>query len=548
MTEVELPDGTVLEFPEGMSQEQIKAVMRDKFGSPEMNAGLQSLSDMTQNPSVAQTETPGMAGGLSGSALQGGLLGMGDEYLAGLSAVLGVQPDGQGGADWFDYSKPIGQRYATARDAIRAEQGQFEEQNPALALGTEIVGSLAVPGAALKRGAGLAVNAARGAAAGGAAGAAYGFGSGEGAEDRLQGAANQGALGAAIGGAAGAALPRLLGAAERRAARGQLVSAGKGAPSMDDLRNAATAAYQRADNAGVRISPEAFTEFKDATIASMREGGLHRAGALSLTPKGAALANIMDEMVPTDGRSIPFQDLEMLRRQAQGVAGDFTNKADAAMGRRVATSIDEMIDNLDASKIVGDGDPAALREAIQEARTMWGRLRGSEKIQQIIDDAASYRSGFESGIKNGFGKLLRRINSGKERGFTEAQVKAIRSIVDDGVSGQLLRQIGKLGFSLDGGSNALTSLLGMGAGAAVGGLPGALGLTIAGTGARKLGARRAGQLAQGMQGMIARGGLPEATAGPGILGRLALAAPRGQAPLTEDVQPLQALGLLGQLQ
>lgn len=87
------------------------------------------------------------AGGLSGAATQGFLLGAGDEYLAGLSAVLGVQPDGNGSADWWQYDegflKGMGDRYSTALESIRSEMGQYDEEHPVASTAAKIGGAVA---------------------------------------------------------------------------------------------------------------------------------------------------------------------------------------------------------------------------------------------------------------------------------------------------------------------------------------------------------------------------------------------------------------------
>lgn len=83
--------------------------------------------------------------------------------------------------------------YAPARDVERALDKAAEEQFPNTYLGANIAGSVAMPLGYVGRGAKAAIT------AGGAAGAASGFGRGEGAEDRLTGAAIEGALGATLG-------------------------------------------------------------------------------------------------------------------------------------------------------------------------------------------------------------------------------------------------------------------------------------------------------------------------------------------------------------
>lgn len=142
-------------------------------------------------------------GGLTGMATQGALMSFGDEYLGHLSAMLGVQPDGQGGARWFDYSQPYRERYATARDQIRAELDEYREQHGGLATAAQIGGAIstAIP-MATAAGIGTASTALGRAgqmiAGGIIGGAVEGFGAGEGGAASRARSAGQGAVFGAV--------------------------------------------------------------------------------------------------------------------------------------------------------------------------------------------------------------------------------------------------------------------------------------------------------------------------------------------------------------
>lgn len=142
------------------------------------------------------------AGGITGFATQGALANFGDEYLAGLSAILGVQPDGQGGANWFDYSQPLRERYDTALGQIRSELGEYQSENPALATTAQVAGAVgtAVPLAAVAAPARATTTAGQVGqlvTAGAVGGAVDGYGAGEGGVgNRLRSAAQGGAIGA----------------------------------------------------------------------------------------------------------------------------------------------------------------------------------------------------------------------------------------------------------------------------------------------------------------------------------------------------------------
>jgi len=161
------------------------------------------------------------AGGLSGHAVQGALFGFGDEALARMSSVLGVQPDGEGGANWFDYSRPRDERYQIALEQIRNELGEYREENPVAATGAQIAGGVttAVAGGAAAAPARAATAVGRGAqvvGAGAVGGAVEGFGSGEGGlGNRLQSAGQGAVFGAVAAPLIGYPLSALGRAAER---------------------------------------------------------------------------------------------------------------------------------------------------------------------------------------------------------------------------------------------------------------------------------------------------------------------------------------------
>lgn len=108
----------------------------------------------------------------------------------------------------FVRSRVGDQTYAENLGTIRSEIKNFADENPGIALGAEIAGSIPT---ALAGGAGLARLGVKGALkVGGIEGAAYGFGAGEGgAAERAKNAAVSGALSAGIGKTADAVFPRV---------------------------------------------------------------------------------------------------------------------------------------------------------------------------------------------------------------------------------------------------------------------------------------------------------------------------------------------------
>ena len=169
--EVEGPDGSVIEFPDGTSPDAIKSAMGKKFGR--------------------QTSTVGAG---SAGIMQGVTFGTSDEIAAGLGAAYDYVTGGDKGYD---------ARLKEQRDYLKAAKSE----NPLAYYGGEIGGSLLLPGGiaarGAARGASLLSQSARGAATGAASGAAYGAGTSEGGfENRLLGAGDGAITGGLVGGAA----------------------------------------------------------------------------------------------------------------------------------------------------------------------------------------------------------------------------------------------------------------------------------------------------------------------------------------------------------
>lgn len=451
--EVTLPDGGTARLPAGMSRAEMAAALNQlPKRLPASQSDIQGPDGMTVAQLMAKAEeqerqgftgaanatrakaielsksaagnrTPGMVGGVAGAATDGALFGFGDEYLAGLSAVLGVQPDGQGGANWFDYSKPIGERYDTALDTIRVEQGAFRQAEPAAAMGGEVLGALLGPvkggGAFINAGTGTAARVGRGALVGAAGAGAYGFGEGEGGiANRAASGAMAAPVGLVAGGAligAGQAFNALRNAASRNPALREAM------PTLEGLREAASGLYAKAREMGGELSEGQVSAMTKGISARINEAGFDR----QLHPRVAA---VVDRLTSETGPK-SLQEMEILRRVAGNAAASLQPDE-----RRIASQIIDAID--DAVDDMGGGSAA-----LGAARETWSRLRRMETIDEAITKAG-LTDDFASGLRNQFKILLR--NPRRLRGFSEAQKAAIRAVAMGGPVSNGLRHLGKL--------------------------------------------------------------------------------------------------------
>jgi hypothetical protein len=312
-----------------------------------------------------------------------------------------------------------------------------------------------------------------------------------GLDQRIDSARNAGILGA-IG---GAAAPVLV-AGVQRGVDGLLRSRAvrniaRNAPSMDDLRARATALYNQADNAaalprtGLAPAVQGITD--DARNLAMDP---------MLTPTASRVADNLADAATSPDPNITFRELDVLRRQANIPAGDFTNSAQAAIGSRMIEGIDDFIDQADP----------ALSQVLGEARDMWSRLRRSETIENAISRARNQASGFENGIRVQFRQLLN--NPRAMRGFTAAEREAIEGVVQGTTIGNAMRLLGKFGFDFQQNTNALGAALGAGAGSLMGGgLATAIAVPAVGSAARFMSERMTNAGANRVLGLLAAGGM-----------------------------------------
>lgn len=444
---------------------------------------------------------------------------------AGESATLGLVGDE---ASARAYAALPGRAYEDELDRFRQNEA---DMSTAGRLSADLAGAL-VPGAGavgtVGKAAGIGGKIARGAAAGAGTGGIYGFMEGEG-DERLRDAAVTGLLGGLLGGAIPVAGSAIKGAAQRRAARAEVNSAAKSAPSSEELKEIGNALYKQVDDAGVQIKPEAFDRMRGGLLDRLRAntGYDELPGAGSLTPNTSRVVNIMDEasarMAQEPTAALPFRSLDQMRRQAGAAAGNVTNKGDQKAGVEVIKQLDEFVQSLGPDDVVG-GDVAALKSAIGKARDVWSRMSKSQMIDDAIEAGEDYLSGSASGIRNQFKNILR--NKKLSKNFTAAEKAALREVTHGSTLDQMINLAG----------GGLGQLMSVGGGIAGGGPWGGLLGAAAAAGQRKLSEAVVTRNAERARAAMASGLLRS----PEVMNRIAIA---GRQP--ETIANTGLFGLLG---
>lgn len=431
----------------------------------------------------------------------------GDEIVSGAMAPLraGISAiQGEG----FD----IGREYNRSMDLEAELRRRREERSPAASTVGSVAGGLGVGGVAAKSGLTLLNGAkptvwsmgGRGMAEGAIWGAAYGAGEGRGLDERWRNAVTGGAIGGGIGGLTGTLA---------RIGAGKLDASAL--PTADDLKGAASAAYQRADDAGVVYSKQGIERIRDALVKDFTEFGYHPE-----LQSGAKVA--LNEVNRLADGNVTLKGLDTARKIA-GNAFQPGNKSNNALTAKVSGALDDFVANPQAGDVLmGNGAEAA--SAIQEARGLYGQARKLELVNSLFEKAGlrAGSSGSGANIENATRQELSKILKSEtmKRGFNKDELAAIKQAVMGTKTQNALRAVGKFAPSgvVSGGVGTSTgAFVGNLIGGPVGSAIGAVALPAVGFGAKMAADAGSSGSARLVEALIASGGrLPQAQLSGGM--------------------------------
>lgn len=454
--------------------------------SPEMASALSDLSAMSQKPQV-QHEDPGALRSAFIGGAQGATFGFADEIAARL---LSMHPQ-------IDYDKAL--------PYLRGEIADARATHPVVTTGAEIAGAVASPfskiGAGWASTGGLASRSAKSAITAAMQGAGYGFGAGEGGlKDRLENAGSSAAIGAVLGGAI-PVVGSAIGAGLNRLASGRQVAAtARGAPTTEELRAAGRAAYKAVDDAGVRVSPQAFSSAVSDITDALQQNGLKLGVGRDLAPKSAAISEVMADVAtdPKFAEGVPFSEIDTIRKLAGAPASTIGNDLEQSLGVQVRNGLDDFINGLTPDQVTS-GNSVDFPALVAKARDTWATMRRSQTVDDAIAAGQEYVSGSASGIRNQFSRILKspRLSAG----FSDVEKAAMRRVATGGSVPEKLLHLAA------GGMGQMATI---GGGAGLGGLPGAaIGAALA-SGTRKASEALANRQAEVVRAMIANGGIAQA--------------------------------------
>jgi hypothetical protein len=308
----------------------------------------------------------------------------------------------------------------------------------------------------------------------------------------------------ALGSAAGDTIMKAVGKV------GQTFNRPAPAQSSDTLKETAQAAYRRADDAGVILTPDAMKRTLGDAQASLADFGYHPA----LQPR---IAPVLDELQRVSEGPITAKGVDVVRRIA-GSAAKSQDPSERSLAQMIIGKIDDTMADLKMEDVIA-GDANAASSALKEARDLYRRQAKMGTMEEALlrgeRNAAAAGSGgnADNATRQQFKSILN--SKTQRRGFTDDEISAMERIVSGTPTQNTLRLVGKLSP----GGNGLMAALGIGATAVN---PAMAALPAAGFVSKALADRGTRNNVQTLAQIISAGGSrAAATPAPNALQRLA---------------------------
>lgn len=449
MIEVELPDGSVAEFPDGTPPEAMKKAIQKRFPvkAPESaveadfrqfgSNAIQNLGEAvdTEKTRTAQEEYDNLdwwqkpivaADDVMRLATNGATMGFGDKAFAGARSLI------TGG----NYDEELAKQRALADQARRraGSAGTAAEITGAVATSMKLAGSGATLAGRFGTG---AMTGAKGLAARtalmGVEGAGYGALSAKGNDtDVGTGAlfgAGAGAAGNLIGEGVSAAVGKIAGKFNPKTP----------VPTVDDLEAAGRASYKQAEQAGAIFNNKGVKTLQRNVVDDLKKVAFDPANEPGVMP-------VLQRLRALGNGNITLEGLDSLRRVASNGWRPGMKSNNAAIAK-IIDRIDELVQAADPTMMAAAGNPKDAANAILKARSNWHRARKLETVEKAItrgeQNAAAQVSGDVG--RTTMGQLKKIMQSeAKSRGFTPAEMKALGSAAGYSTGQRVAHAVGGL--------------------------------------------------------------------------------------------------------
>ena len=526
---VQLPNGKIadIEVPQGATPQEIESFVMSnpKLGGQQPQTGPQPQTQPMQSPAeLEQIAGKNQAYLQENLPASQGIVGLETVENVGRGINIGL---GNAAVGAFQAATDVGEKAASLIERLYygdnlnmntvgdrlAEQVKLRNEQQAQLPTSEKVGiaiGQSLPYLATGVGTGAKVAQVAGKVAGLATGGAVsGFASGAlspqeeaGLENRSIQAVKSGAIGVGIGAGLGVAGKVASNVKTSAVTLGKDILAGfkarpveaiagftsKPVETLDSISEAikegSTNAYKAVRESGAIFKPETTKSIFTGIDDALKENGI-------LNPRlhGDTIGILEDlkTLAKEKNGAIGLEELDQYRQLLGDVVKKNTDisgkiNADALKANIAINKLDDVVDGLGANAL-SKGDQKTL-DLLNTARTEWSRYRKFDAISSIVKKA--------DGDANRTKTLLQNfVNNPKNlRGFSPAEVEALKRAKTNSTAEGLMKAIGKFGFDIGSGRNAGNSALPIGSiliGGGTGGITAVVG-TVARQ-AQKLSAR-----------------------------------------------------------
>lgn len=238
------------------------------------------------------------------------------------------------------------------------------------------------------------------------------------------------------------------------------------APTIPELKAAASAGYESPEVAAVNIKSKAVTDFADRTAVELNNSGIDEI----LAPKTFGLLSRLQKA--PGGSTITGANLNTARKAFGNAAGS-PDPTERLAAKTVIDKLDELLPNL-SSKDVISGDVGAAAKTLEDARANYSAAKHAESIDKKTVQAELRAAAANSGqnvantVRQRMADIL--INPKEQRGFSESELAQMDEIVRGSKSGNALRAAG----NMLGGGGGLGAVVSAAVGGAATGGPGAV--------------------------------------------------------------------------
>lgn len=225
------------------------------------------------------------------------------------------------------------------------------------------------------------------------------------------------------------------------------------APTLDELTASKNAAYDAADQLGVKYTPQAYGGLVGNVDAAAKGKNLS-------TTRHPKAASFIEDMKTRFANGASLTELDQLRQEVRRDLLRSSDESEQFFGEIIMDEIDDFIAKAGSKDIVA-GDAAAGNAAILNAREANTRMRKTETVEDAIYraqmNAASSGSGgnINNTLKQAFKSIL--LNPSKRRGFSAEEIGVMEDIVKTNKGEDAMRLLGKLAPS----GNGLSAWLGI---------------------------------------------------------------------------------------